>query len=158
MNLDSSVALKWISSTTSAIFGKHIQNTHLELGFGEGGTKIHLETHKMCDHWCTWITCGGKTLCKRRDTLDQCVGSDPSPTSCNQVHINPKCRNMSWAILPHIETCLGDVCEPGFTRCIATLNNNIKHAINSCWSCSQFGASAHPMIATLAQHVVPECE
>ena len=132
MNLDSSVVLKWISSTTSAIFGKHIQNTHLELGFGEGGTKIYSETHKMCDHWCTWITCGGKTLCKRRDTLDQCVGSDPSPTSCNQVHINPKCRNMSWAILPHIETCLGDVCEPGFTRYIATLNNNIKHAINSC--------------------------
>ena len=34
-------------------------------------------------------------------------------TSCDQVHINIKCRNKSWAILPQLTSQLQDVCEPG---------------------------------------------
>ena len=100
-SINSSIASKWIPSTFSH-FGRHTLNT--QVCFGEGSTKIHSETHDTVRSLVHIDLVAWENLVHKQEYFGPVCLRKSLMTPCDQVHINIKCRNKSWAILPQLTT------------------------------------------------------
>ena len=83
-------------------FGRHTLIT--QVYFGEGSTKIHSETHDKVRSLVHINRVALENLVHTQEYFGPVCLRKSLMTMCDQVHINIKRRNKSWAIVPQLTT------------------------------------------------------